>query len=75
MSNWYELEQQLRTDRESENAKAEHICREVYRQAAEAHKNGQPFPAKEWEKVRDAREAAVEKELAYIKHLKTTPPN
>lgn len=75
MSNWYELEQELRILRETENAKAEQVCQEVYKQAAEAAKRGQRPPAAEWERVRQAREAAVNKEHAYIEHLKTTPPD
>lgn len=74
MSNWYEREMELRALRETENEIAEQVCREVYRQAAEAAKRGQRLPATEWERVRQAREAAVKTELTYIEHLNTKPP-
>ena len=71
MSNWYEREQELRAMREIETAKAEQVCQEVYKQAADAAKRGERLPATEWERVKQAREAAVTKDHAYIEHLQT----
>ena len=59
--------------RENKNMQAEKINKEVYKLSAEAAKRQQQFPAIEWQRLKQAIEAAVEKEPTYIEHLKTNP--